>query len=392
MITAANDSGTQLQKPLHPVVDVLVNSEASHPGCHLETTGSISEKQDGLANSNVLDKLLNNLAEHKARLGDSVLDVDLETEIQIATNLKERMGSECGFQGSTFLELLKKSPIDVHERDRSDIKLVAKGGVLTTKFTLCESDLMPIRNFHIGNDRSVMFTLSFLTKWTADCARGSVLHDSVRTCGWWDVTLSQDKRKLKKLIEGLNRDGAYSRNSREDLWASHICFMPICGKGHWSLIVILNLNGLLDNIGISTNTSFRRSKKVARVLFVDSLGSTSPHKSICQNLFYYLSACCPHASRPSPQCLERKVWKRHLHVELQENMECGFFVGYHVSLFSRVTSELERFTLRQVEEMMKELGKSYSFEAYRKDVLERLDHLLKLYNASNGIITVPIWD
>lgn len=131
----------------------------------------------------VVDELLCELDEQKSGLGDVVCDIDVETDIQIAKKVKERLCEETGILEVPMQQLWHDSAMELEEIERRDIKLVTAGGVLGVKFTLCETDLKPIRKFHIGNDRSVMFTISFLTKWTAEGVKVSTLHDSVWTLG-----------------------------------------------------------------------------------------------------------------------------------------------------------------------------------------------------------------
>lgn len=372
-------------------VSTASQHEKSQPCCPQQPSEKISENLCGNTNSKVVGVALDKLTKQKNLLGDSICDVDLETKIEIMKDVEVRIGQEQTLETVPLPRLLEESASALREKEKHEIKLVVEGGVLGDRFTLCEADLKPIRSFHIGNDRSIMFTLSFLTKWTHECASGSIVHDSVLTCGWWEAQLSEDTQRLEALRTRLKTDGAYTKRCREDMWRSYLCFMPICGRGHWSLIVILNLNRYFDEGMKEGDAGTSGPKQKPGILFIDSCGPTSVHKDVYGNVFEYLSSCCPHRVKPSPSVLKKEVSQQKFYVQLQQNMECGFFVGYHVSLVNKISSLMAGSSLRQIELLVKERGAAYTFQAYQDDVLKRLEHLLREFSERQCALSVPLW-
>ncbi|PXF41957.1 hypothetical protein BWQ96_08311 [Gracilariopsis chorda] len=189
--------------------------------------------------------------------------------------------------------------------------------------TLREGDIKPIVEFHLAIDFSVMFKLSFLTKWTTALVSKVRILDFIRTCGWWDCDISSDTGLLREPTQTVRREKDLYKRVGEAVSRSDVCFMPVCGDAHWSLIELVNLeSGLRERL----LTAPQKTDGGARILFIDSIGNTSPPKELSENVLYYLRGCYPARFRPSPKAIQDRVACHSFTCQRQTRLECGFCV------------------------------------------------------------------
>lgn len=358
----------------------------------------LSGKDNGLEQktdtSTALEEMVADLMKKKALLEKKeICDVDLESRILVAERVRERLRKEGSSSDLNLSQLIDETSLELMKSDKKDINLVASGGILGSMITLCAADINPIQNFTLGNDRSVMFTLSFLTKWGTEAGMRWVVVDSIRSGGWWDIDLSRTQGKVEALSSNFYRYGMRTEEFRQDIWRSDVCFMPICGRGHWSLIVVLNLlelrSTLRDEEGGGTTESPPPTR--TRVMFVDSLGNASPHVTVSGNIYHFLRACYPGKKVPTVRHLRRAITTMAFRFTLQEDRECGFYATYHTSILSRAMSRIGKASAPQIEVILKEGHAAYTFAQYRKDVSERLKDFMETYLADQREVNAGPW-
>lgn len=345
---------------------------------------------DEVAMEAKVGQLLTDLLAKRSREGTVVTNVDLETELAVLRRVKKDLGLLGRSDDLHLSRLVRKAARDVDEEDKRDIKLVVRGGVLRNRMTLSEKDIAAIRDFHLATDRSVMFALCFLTRWTPASVTGSLLVDSIQSVGWWECELSQNENKLAVLTQRLRNRRVFSAKVNEQLWQSEVCFMPICGDGHWSLVVILNLKSLYHFIETGSRTGVQGTEGYTRVLFVDSMGELSPHKSKIGNLYHYLQARFPGGRRPPVSLIVNNVTCHEFRFPLQTGLECGFYTAYHVSLLCRGFSRLSSSSVEDAGAIIKDGHTVFTFAQYRGEVLSQLKGLEQAYqDSSREELAVP---
>lgn len=337
-----------------------------------------------------VDFLLRDLVKRKEREGSAACDVELEHDINVVKKMKQKVDAGTGSKTLPLHQLAAEVPEVVNENERKEIALVASGGFLEGTMTLREGDVRPIRDFHLATDLSIMFTLSFLTRWNSDCISKFTLLDSIRTCGWWESDVSLDKVLLRKLTNVVRRDKDLCKRIGEDIWRSEVCFMPICGDGHWSLVVLVNMECVLRE---SLRKAPPKGGRGARIFFIDSIGDASPHRGITGNVFYYLRACYPACFRPSAKAIEDRVSCQFFTFQRQTGLECGFCVGYHAALIARLgVLSLKTEGFRKIMEKLEHGRSLYSFAQYQNDVQGRLGYILTRYEeGSLQEVQLPVW-
>ncbi|PXF41955.1 hypothetical protein BWQ96_08309 [Gracilariopsis chorda] len=353
----------------------------------------VAEESGVLATTGTVQGLLRDLERRKKNASSNVFDVDLDTEIFVAQRVLQTLEKNGGYSNMDLSLMMQEMTKHVQSVDQGEIRLVVKGGFLQRKMTLHEKDINAIQEFRLATDISVMFTLSFLTKWDAGSVGTCMLLDSILTSGWWESDFSNDTRRFLALVEAFTRQGRTSVSACEDVWRTDVCFMPICGSSHWSLVLVLNLKYLLEELECvqeAVSLSVEPERRV-RVYFVDSIGNSSPHATTSLNLPYFLSTCYPGAVKPSVQAISKKISCHQLRLDLQKSLECGFYVAYHVSVLSRVLHGLVSRSPAEVRYLLKTEHASYTFEKYQEEVLIRLADLKGNYeDGGKQVLEMPV--
>lgn len=341
-----------------------------------------------------IDGVLSGLMQQKRTLkSEKIVDVDLETSITIARKVKESLDPEKTTKEHQVSSMLARMALQVQSEAEQEVLLVGNGGVLGTRITLCAADLKPMLAFSLANDRSVSFTLSFLTRWFGEIGKTFVFLDSIASAGWWDEVLFEQSTGLRQLTENLCRFGMPSLEKKQDLWNSDVCMMPICGGGHWSLVLIVGLRKVFSYLRESMNADRENvhSSVAARIYFVDSYGKCLAHVPVAGNIYHFLRATYPDVKGPTAARLRRCMGTSSFLFGLQKGLQCGFYVTYHMCLLARKMGDLAETSPAQLEVLIKEGHAVYTFEQYQDDVSKRLEAMLKKYSNTGREIQVGFW-
>lgn len=319
-----------------------------------------------------------------------VTNIDLESKLVVLKRGRQLAKEQSLQEVMGLSQLLTVAANDVEKNECREVKLVVQGGFLGNQMTLSEKDFEAIRDFHLATDRSVMFALSFLSKWTPQSINRTVVVDSIRSVGWWDCDLSQNKERLDVLVNRLREGNVFDTDTLVQTWKSEVCFMPICGDGHWSLVVLLNLRALYNVLESGNGGGFDTCQGCTRVLFIDSMGEQSPHRSKMGNIYLYLQACYPTERHPSLRDIRRNIAGEELRFSLQTGLECGFYAAYHASLLCRGFEHLLICKAGEFRGFLEDGHRTFTFEQYKHEAISGLQVLEKAYNGSQGTeVTVP---
>lgn len=341
-----------------------------------------------------IDNIIMGLLERKQKLNEqNIMDIDLETCVNVAKRVKDKLGENNTAAESVISEMIDDMASLVRAEEKKDIRLIGNGGILDSKLTLCQSDTSPIEEFSLANDRAMTFTFSFLTRWTEEGLPAWVFVDSLVSAGWWDTALKGPSKRLESLKKNARILGMLSEERRDELWKSDVCLMPICGAGHWSLIVIVGLRCVYHYF-----ESVRKEKHEVRdldckgrIFFVDSLGKGSAHVGVSGNLYHFLRVTYPQRHMPTVANLRSLFESNSYLFSLQEGLECGFYVTYHMGLLSRVMKDLVNASPAQVEVLLREGHATYTFQQFRSDVDTRLRAMLEKFSNTGKEIQVGCW-
>lgn len=341
-----------------------------------------------------VDGVLSRLIERRAVLmREKMVDVDLESSIAVAEKVKENIESCTIAKETAVSQTLDEIVNQVLHQDKKEIRLVGEGGILGTKITLCQSDLSPIEKFSLANDRSVTFTFSFLTRWSLKNGSSWMFLDSIVSSGWWATVVLGGTSELEKLETNMLRFGMSSVEKKKELWNSELCLMPICGKGHWSLVVIVVL-GKVHRVlkeqskeGVGTKKRCRKAK----IYFVDSIGSSSPHATVADNIYHFLRATYPGDLRPTLTDLFRVSEKHCFMFAMQKGLDCGFYVTYHMCILSRIVKDLLYVSPAQIEVLIRGGHASYTFQQYESDLKEQLRLMVMKYDGMQSKVRTGCW-
>lgn len=385
-------SPTQLTLP-HPVLTQPTPSQVGPCLGQEQFSTYLSHallERDSNATSDAARRLLIRLEERKMKI--TAVDVDLETDISVVKRVLNKLTSEGDRVQVKLSNIVRDMQKELNAIYSSEVKLVVEGGAFKTPITLRAEDFDAIRQFHLATDTAVLFTLSFLTRWSGESDVVSSVVDPILTSGWWDEELGKDHDRFEALREAFSWSHASIQSVGERIWNTDVCFMPICGRGHWSLVVIVNLRALHAKLEPGGPVAGKEAKRPARVYFVDSIGKDSPHSTIAANTYYLLQASYPGSTDQTVQRIKEVVKGHNLRYKLQQNEECGFYVGYHTSILSRVLSDLVQKSPTQVIVLLKEGRSCYTFSQYQDDIQSRLVYISNEYsNGQKRGFHIPLW-
>lgn len=209
--------------------------------------GSLKRAEDSgvLATTGTVQDLLRYIERRQKNAPSNFYDADLDKKMFVAQRVLPTLERNGGYSNMDVSLIIQEMTSHVQSVDQGEIKHVVKGCFLQRMMKVQEKDIIATQYFRLATDMSVMFTLSFLTKWDFISVGQCMMLGSILTAGYWESDLSIDIHPFLALLEAFTGQGRTSASACENVWRTYVCFMPIRGSCHWSLVLVLNFKYLL---------------------------------------------------------------------------------------------------------------------------------------------------